>query len=312
MKTLETIFPFFLLIFLGSVARRKGFIPDSFQEPANRLIYYFAIPALVFRSTALASLDREFHLGVLLATLAASATIYTVTGLFCHLKSFPARRCSAIVQSVGHGNLGYIGLPFSLYYLGESGLAKTAIIASVMVILQNVLSVSALQVFSGESSSSGNKLANVFFNLCKNPVILSSLAGIVASDVGLPMPKMLVHFLEMLGSIAPPMALLLIGASLNFRKAGKDLKMVVGAVFIKLFCLPALGLCLYSIFRFPQESFLPGLLLLSCPTAAITYVMAKEMKGDPDFIVSTISVSTLLSAVSFAVWMGMALWLNIG
>lgn len=79
MKTLETIFPFFLLIFLGSVARKKGFIPASFQGPANRLIYYFAIPALVFRSTSLASLDKEFHLGVLLATLAASATIYVTS-----------------------------------------------------------------------------------------------------------------------------------------------------------------------------------------------------------------------------------------
>ena len=49
-------------------------MPDSFQVPANRIIYYFAIPAMVFRSTALASLDKEFHFGVLMATLLASAT----------------------------------------------------------------------------------------------------------------------------------------------------------------------------------------------------------------------------------------------
>ena len=167
------------------------------------------------------------------------------------------------------------------------------------------------QAFSGENSPSGNRIANVFYNLSKNPVILSALAGILVSGTGLPIPKMMIRFLEMLGSIVLPMALLLIGATLNFRNAGDNLKMVFGAVFTKLFCLPAFGLFLYTIFRFPAENFLPGLLLLSCPTAAITYVMAKEMKGDPDFIVTTISVSTLLSAVSFTVWMEMALWLNI-
>lgn len=309
MKTLETIFPFFLLIFLGCIARKKGFVPDAFQTSANRLIYYFAIPAMVFRSTALASLDKELHFGVLLVTLMASASIYGLTSLYCYLKTFPPRRSSAIVQSAGHGNLGYIGLPFSLYFLGEPGLAKTAIIASVLVILQNILSVSALQAFSENESVTENKVRNVFGSLCRNPVILSSLAGISASASGVQFPQVVLRFLEMLGSVAPPMALLLIGASLNFRNIRNNLKMLIGAVFTKLFCLPALGLLLFSLFRFPTESFLPGLLLLACPTAAISYVLATEMKGDPEFIVTTISVSTLVSAVSFTVWMEMALWL---
>lgn len=223
------------------------------------------------------------------------------------MRSVPPKRSSAVVQSVGHGNLGYIGLPFSLYFLGETGLVKTAIIASVLVILQNVLSVSALQIFSQEKSSSGNKVTSVFLNLSKNPVILSSLAGIIASGAGIPIPMVLSRFLEMLGSIAPPMALLLIGASLSFRRIGSDLKAVLGAVFVKLFCLPAFGLFLFSMFQLPTEYYLPGLLLLSCPTATITYVMAKEMKGDPDFVVTAISVSTLVSAVSFTMWMEMAL-----
>jgi len=86
--------------------------------------------------------------------------------------------------------------------------------------------------------------------------------------------------------------------------------MLIGAVFAKLLCLPALGLLLFTLFQFSPEVFLTGLLLLACPTAAISYVLATEMKGGPEFIVTTISISTLVSAVSFALWMETALWLN--
>jgi predicted permease len=51
---------------------------------------------------------------------------------------------------------------------------------------------------------------------------------------------------------------------------------------------------------------LPGLILLASPTATISYVMAKEMKGDADFAVAAISISTLLSAVTFTAWLNIA------
>ncbi len=307
MKTLDTILPFFLLIFVGSIARKKGFVPDQFQGPANRLIYYFAIPAMIFRSTSQASLNQEFHLGVLIATLSASASTYGITWLYCWLKNVRLQRASALIQSAGHGNLGYLGLPFSLYFLGESGLVKTALIASVLVILQNFLSVFALQMFSENGPDSGNKIIRVFTSLGQNPVILASLAGILVSGSGLPVPGMLARFLEMLGSMAPPMALLLIGAALNFRSVRGNWPSVCGAVFMKLFFLPALGLLIFKLFEFPAENYLPGLVLLACPIATVTYVMAKEMKGDPEFVVSTISASTLFSVISFTFWMEIVL-----
>ena len=41
-------------------------------------------------------------------------------------------------------------------------------------------------------------------------------------------------------------------------------------------------------------------------TATVTYVMAKEMNGDTDFAVAAISASTLMSAVTFTVWLHIA------
>ncbi|MGA6925052.1 MAG: AEC family transporter [Desulfosarcina sp.] len=47
---LSTIIPIFSLVILGAIARKRGFLPAAFLEPANRLVYYLAIPAMIFRS----------------------------------------------------------------------------------------------------------------------------------------------------------------------------------------------------------------------------------------------------------------------
>jgi predicted permease len=52
-----------------------------------------------------------------------------------------------------------------------------------------------------------------------------------------------------------------------------------------------------------MEDYLPALILLCTPTATISYVMAKEMHGDADFAVATISASTLFSSVTFMIWL---------
>jgi predicted permease len=71
--------------------------------------------------------------------------------------------------------------------------------------------------------------------------------------------------------------------------------------------LPALGLALYTSLHLPAADYLPGLILLCCPTATIAYIMAREMGGDADFVVAAISTSTLLSAGSFLFWLGLVI-----
>ncbi|MCA1786484.1 MAG: AEC family transporter, partial [Desulfobacteraceae bacterium] len=61
MQILNTIIPIFSVILLGWIARHKGFIPGQFIGPANRLVFYFAIPAMVFAAIAKGSLKTDFN-----------------------------------------------------------------------------------------------------------------------------------------------------------------------------------------------------------------------------------------------------------
>ncbi|MBT3487756.1 MAG: hypothetical protein HOG03_23375 [Desulfobacula sp.] len=44
------------------------------------------------------------------------------------------------------------------------------------------------------------------------------------------------------------------------------------------------------------------MILLSSPTATLSYIMAKEIGGDPDFAVAAISICTIIS-ITYGLWL---------
>ena len=59
MVVLNTLVPLLALITLGAALRRWNFAPPSFFREANRLLYWIAMPALLFYQTAEATIQRR-------------------------------------------------------------------------------------------------------------------------------------------------------------------------------------------------------------------------------------------------------------
>jgi len=305
LNIVSTIIPIFSVIILGLLARWKGFIQQEFLEPANRLVYYLAIPALIFRAISKASLKAQFDVMVLAITLFSVVVVFAFAWGMGFLLRLRLGELGTFMQTTFHGNLGYIGLAIAFYLLGNEGFVRASIIAGFLIILQNFLSVISLQFNSDDISVKGNKLY-IVLRILGNPVILSALAGILFSISGLKMPLVIDRSLHILGGLALPMALLIIGASLSFELMQLRILRVISSSLLKLILLPGIGFLLYRIFNIAVQDYLPALILLASPTATITYVMAREMGGDADFAVAAISTSTLISSVTFTLWINIA------
>ncbi len=305
MAVVTTIIPIFFLILLGWYSRRRGVMTPEFLGPANRLVFYLAIPAMIFRSISKASLKSEFHAAVLGVTLSAVVVIYLVTWWGCVLLKLPRKKRGTFIQSVSHGNLGYIGLAVAFYYLGEKGLVKASLVAGFMMILQNTLSVIVLQVNSPQEASR-HGFRHTLTKVMGNPVILSALAGIAFSASDLTMPLVADRSLQLISQMALPLALLVIGASLSFGLIRRETMLVWVSGLLKLLILPAIGWGGFVLLSISPGDYLPALILLASPTATIVYVMGSEMFGDPDLATATISMSTLASALTFSLWLNIS------
>ena len=303
MNIISTIIPIFIIIFLGLFAKQRGFITPDFLHQGNRLVYYIAIPAMIFSSISKAALKTQMNFAVISITLTSLVVIAAVaTGITRFLKIKRSSKGS-FIQSSFHGNLGYIGLAVAFYYLGDGGFVKAAILSGFVMILQNIMAVIILQYHKGNNKDSP-KMFDTMKKTMANPVILSALAGILFSLSNIQMPLIIDRALEILKGMALPLALLIIGASLSFEKIKPRFLNVLVSSFLKVIITPAIGLLLFKVLSIAPEDYLPGLILLASPTATLTYIMAKEIGGDPDFAVAAISICTIISGFTYGLWLG--------
>ena len=141
MDIFTTIVPVFSIILLGWISRKKGFIHADFIGPANSLVFYIAIPAMIFSAISKATLTAHFNFGILVITLTTALVVCILAWVFGHICRLKQGQLGSYVQISFHGNLGYIGLAVAFYYLGEDGFVKASILTGFLMILQNLLSV---------------------------------------------------------------------------------------------------------------------------------------------------------------------------
>ena len=301
---LVTIVPIFMVIFVGVALRPFGLMEEGFVRPANQLVYYVAIPAMLFREVSEAALADYFSVSVVGAALLPPVVFFFAGLVLTRIAAFPRRQAGTLLQCSFHGNLGYIGLAVSYYFLGSEGFTKASILAGFLMLVQNLLSVVALSR-SHETQGERLPMGRLVRRVVLNPLILAAAAGIFFSVARWPLPTVVDRSLKILSDMALPLALLVIGTSLSFGQLRRHLRPVIAVTLSKLILLPATGLALVYLFRVSKGDSLPALILLASPTATVSYVMAREMAGDPDLATAAISVTTLVSGVTYTFWLGL-------
>jgi predicted permease len=293
-----TIIPIFTVIALGWVAHRRGYIPDSFIEPANRLVYNLAIPAMIFRAITRTPIDLKLYLPGVTATVSAVAAIFGLAWVMGRILKVSQKSLGSFIQCAMHGNLGYIGLAVVYYHLGDPGVTVASIYAGFIMITQNILAVIALQVAANQSPG-----ARSILKIVTNPVIVAATVGMIWSAQGSGLPLVLDRTLTILADMALPLALLIIGSSLNISAIRRQLRAVAVTSLFKLGALPLLGLLFLRLTNLAPAAVLPAMILLAAPTATVSYVMAGALGGDTDLATAAISVSTIGSAATYLLWL---------
>lgn len=296
MTVLSGILPVFLLIGLGFLARRLGWAGEVFVRDLNRVIFWFAIPALLLRLLGSSHLHESFAPRLIGACLAATTLTAGLAAIYTRLRGENASRSGTIIQAAIRGNLVYMGFPVIFASGGEQALRIAAVAAAVLIPFQNLLAIGAL-LRAGDHSGLSAMKAIIF-----NPVILGVIGGFIWSLSGWDAWPWLDNFLHLLGNIAMPGALLALGAQMKLDGIRKSGKAVGVSVLLKLGLCPALGLLLMKQLDLGPTQLLVGLFLLAAPTAVASTAVAQEMGGDLDLAGAGVMAASLLSFPAYLLW----------
>ena len=93
-------------------------------------------------------------------------------------------------------------------------------------------------------------------------------------------------------------ALVTLGVQLSKTRINFRIRTPYIAAFCKLICGPAAAFILIKLFGFEGVTAQAAFIASSAPTAVNTALLSIECKGDSDFAVQAVTISTLLSAAT--------------
>jgi malonate transporter len=299
--------PIFGVVALGFLATRAGFATQGALDALGFFSFRFALPALVLRLIAGQPLGRSFDPAFFGAYLASGGAIFALTlGLSMLLARCGIAEAAAWATTATVGNLGFLGPPLMLAFLGERGAGPLAmaILAEVMVLL------SLGSVIMGISRGRGAGIGRlVLRGTLLNPLVAAILLAAVFAGAGLPLPAPLDRFLAFLGGAAGPTALFALGGALALQRI--DRATAAGAAAIAAVKLAAYPLLVWYVLArlaglepFWVEA---GVLTSSLPTAGNVYVLAQSHAADTERVSAAILLSTLASVVSVPLAAALAL-----
>jgi malate permease and related proteins len=300
MAVLETVVPIFLIIMFGCLIRRLGWLKSSFVEESNRFIFLFSLPFLIFTGIVRSRI-KDVYLSYILSVIVPSMAILCISlfaGLALRLRG---GRLGTFVQTAFHGNVSYIGLAVLFYLLGEEGIKRGSVLIGFLILFNNVMAVVILSWAGGEGK--GGSPLKALLSILKSPVVIATFAGMAVLYLNIPMPRILLRSMGILANIALPLALIIIGASISMGTVRKSFKLSSLVVLMKLLLLPYLAVLYFKVVPASAGDVLPAVILLATPTATTSYILAHQVGGDPELASSVVTLATLLSPLTYIIWL---------
>ena len=285
--------PDFLLILCGFTLCRWTALGRNVWDGVEKLVYYVLFPVLLFNSIVKTPLQPGVTIGL---AVAGVGVVLCGVALAYALRWWPrvdARLHASGAQTAFRFN-SFIALALAERLGGPQGVAWIALLIALCVPLCNVAAVWPLARHGGHGYGR---------EIVRNPLILSTVAGLAANLAGLHWPDAVGTALQRIGLAALPLGLMAVGAGLKFGGLKEAPGLAAALLGIRHAALPMVALCLCALLALPPAQRTIIVAFAALPTAPSAYVLAVRMGGHGPFVAGLVTVSTMLCAVSVPMWL---------
>jgi malonate transporter len=288
----QLLFPDFSLIAIGWLLCRYTALDRRVWDQVESLVYYFLFPVLLFHSIVRSPLDFGATSNLLTAGLCVGACgiamAYALPFMFrASFAHRPARPCG---QHAGRVPLQLVHLPRAGGAAGgPEGLLLIAVLIGVCVPIFNIAAVWPM-----------TRHAQTGFvrQLVRNPLIVATVAGLLANVLGFTVPNWATPTLTRIGAASLALGLLAAGAGMKFSTLGTGKTLAVSVLAIRHLFLPLIAWGLVHALRLDATQGSVLMAFSAVPTASSAYVLAARMGYNGPYVAGLVTLSTLLGVVS--------------
>ncbi len=221
--------PIIVLIILGYTLKRSSFLTEETWAGIEKLTYFILLPTLLIRTLGkqtIVGTPWPSILVVVAGTLILSAAVLVSLRRF---RTINDATFTSIFQGGVRFNT-YITLAVAQSLFGIKGLAMASIAAGFMIVLINLLCVSAF-VLWGKATFKG--IFSFIREIIGNPLIIGCAIGWFLSLSGIGLPHIMEDILEIISRAALPFGLLAVGAATDIEQLrGQKTEVINGSSLV--------------------------------------------------------------------------------
>lgn len=331
MTAINAVMPIILLVILGYLLKRTGFLTKEFLKIGNKLVFNVCLPCMLFVNVYEIESFTSISWDIVIYAIAMLLVIF-ILGLATAVATtrVPERR-GVVLQCTFRSNMAIIGLSLASALGGDQAIAVASVVTAFTVPAFNILAVIALSMFV-DNGGKKTGVKGILLNIVKNPLIIGVAIGLVCLvfraleeklfgsvvfrlDTQL---KFVYKAVKNLNSIASPFALLVLGGQFEFSAVRGLLKEIVVGTVWRIVIAPLLGIgC--AILLSAKTNLLscgvneyPALVaMFGSPVAVSSAIMAGSMGNDEQLGTQLVVWTSLLSVITIFVTVCILMWLGL-
>ncbi|MBI3710754.1 MAG: AEC family transporter [Proteobacteria bacterium] len=299
-STVAVVLPMFGLMLSRYLTAKTDLLGGEAIKGLSNFVFYFAIPALLFRGMATGTMPEQGDLHIVYAYYLGILIVYAASLLIARLvfrTSLPEQALMALTATFGNNVM--LGIPVIHSTFGDVGVLPVTLIVTFHSTVMIVITTVFIEFGRGQTHA-GRVARTALMSLLQNPVILAIAAGFVWTLVGMPMPVPLDAFTQLLAGAAAPCALFALGATLRSFHVGGDQVEVAAVITIKLLVVPVVVWATTRFYTLTPLQIAVAVILAGLPSGANPFILAQRYGIYVARSASAVLISTALSILTTA------------
>ena len=286
----NVLLPILIEIALGFMLKSMGLIDSHTAKGANKIVFKLFLPVLLFNNLYTSEISAAFNPSLIIFALIS--VIITVALLCVIVPVFEKDKTKrgAIIQGMFRSNFAIFGVPLSISIAGEVIRPSVSVVVAFVVITYNILAVIVLEAYNHNNPD----FKSILKGIAVNPLIISCILGILIMVSGIKFPASIDKTLSGISSVATPLGLIILGASINIMSVKQNAKRLVFAIGGKLIVIPIIVLTIAVLLGFKGGELAILLALYASPAAISSYSMAVEMGHDGELAAQIVMFGTII------------------
>ncbi|HEY3459119.1 MAG TPA: AEC family transporter [Bryobacteraceae bacterium] len=304
MQIADLILPVFAVIVTGWIVGYTGYLSRALSDALIHFAYNIAMPALLIVTIAQEPGHSLLNWRFLVAFGGGSLLCFI---LVLGIMSIPASRSLASRTMYGMTasmtNTGFVALPVLQAIYGPRAVLPAAIATVFVAVVMFPTTVILLELDQRDAHGSRTAPMATVKHVVLNPMVISTLIGMLWSVLDFRMPGPVKAYLGILADALTACALFAIGLGLSIDGLRANIGRASLLSAVKLVIMPVIVYGLSVSLGLDPLYTIAAVICAAVPTAKTVYILAGEYRCEEMMVASTVSMTTLASIISLVVWL---------